>query len=90
MGLPRIAGEELIDVRINDVVIRLLKRDAADTSRDTLHSWCISVPDLADTCVRLAAAGIRVQEQTELLAVTDQEDTLGMRLQWVQASALVS
>jgi len=90
VGLPRNAGEELIDVRINDVVIRLLKRDAADTSRDTLHSWCISVPDLADTCVRLAAAGIRVQEQTELLAVTDQEDTLGMRLQWVQASALVS
>jgi len=89
-GLPRNPGDELIDLRINDVIIRLLKREAADTSRDTLHSWCISVPDLTATCSALTQAGIRVDSQSELLATTHQEDTLGMRLQWVQASALVS
>ena len=89
-GLPRNTGEELIDLRVNDVIIRLLKRDDADTSRDTLHSWCISVPDLTSTCSALMQAGIRVESQSELLATTHQEDTLGMRLQWVQASALIS
>ena len=87
-GLPRNPGEELIDLRVNDVIIRLLERDDADTARDTLHSWCISVPDLNETLVALRQAGIRVEAQSELLAVTHPEDTLGMRLQWVRASSL--
>ncbi|MDD2817670.1 MAG: hypothetical protein PHN51_02590 [Candidatus Nanopelagicales bacterium] len=87
-GLPRDLGQEVIDLRINDVVIRLAKRNEGESGRDTLHSFCIAVPNLADTCTRLQAAGIAVIAQSEVLAWTDPANTLGMKIQWVQASAM--
>ena len=87
-GLPRDAGQEVIDLQINDVVVRLAKRAEGEGGRDTLHSFCVAVPDLADTCKRLEAAGIAVVSQSEVLAWTNPVDTLGMKIQWVQASKL--
>ncbi|HBJ73031.1 MAG TPA: hypothetical protein DDY88_04825 [Actinobacteria bacterium] len=87
-GLPRAAGEEVIDLRMHDVVIRLAKRPADDVRRDQFDSFCLSVPDLADSCRRLEADGISVASQEGELAWTEQADTLGMKIQWVQASAL--
>ncbi len=87
-GLPRAAGEEVIDLRMNDVVIRLAKRAADDVRRDQFDSFCLAVPDLDDTLARLQADGIAVASRTGNLAWTQQADTLGMKIQWVQASAL--
>ena len=87
-GLPRDAGQEVIDLQMNDVVIRVAKRAEGESGRDTLHSFCIAVPDLADTCQRLEAAGISIASQSDVIAWTNSAHTLGMKIQWVQASAL--
>jgi len=87
-GLPRDADQEVIDLQMNDIVIRIAKRAEGESGRDTLHSFCISVPDLSETCQRLSAAGIGVTSQSDVLAWTNPADTLGMKIQWVQASAL--
>ena len=87
-GLPREDGTEAIDLQVHDVVIRFLRRAAGESGRDTLHSWCISVPDLNQTCARLESAGIGIESRSGSLAWTRAADTLGMRLQWVQADAL--
>ncbi|MFA7323001.1 MAG: hypothetical protein WC005_01455, partial [Candidatus Nanopelagicales bacterium] len=87
-GLPRAPGQDAIDLRIHDVVIRLSRRDAGDLARDTLDSFCLAVPDLADTCARLQAAGIRIDSQSDAMAWTTREDTLGMKIQWVPTAAI--
>lgn len=87
-GFPRDPGQEAIDLQVNDVVIRIAKKAEGESGRDTLHSFCIAVPDLADTCERLESAGIAVTSQSQVLAWTNPTDTLGMKIQWVQASAL--
>ncbi|MDO9486206.1 MAG: hypothetical protein Q7K25_09135 [Actinomycetota bacterium] len=88
VGLPRAAGEEVIDLQMHDVVIRLAKRAADDVRRDQFDSFCLSVPDLEDTCRRLEADGIAIARREGNLAWTKQEDTQGMKIQWVQASEL--
>ncbi|MDO8731889.1 MAG: hypothetical protein Q7L55_04860 [Actinomycetota bacterium] len=86
-GLPRAAGEEVIDLQMHDVVIRLARRPADDVRRDQFDSFCLSVPDLDDTCARLQADGIAIASREGNLAWTEQADTLGMKIQWVQAEA---
>jgi len=83
-GLPHAPGEEVIDLRMHDVVIRLARRAADDVRRDQFDSFCLSVPDLDDTCRRLEADGIAVERRDGDLAWTRQADTLGMKIQWVQ------
>ena len=87
-GLPHAADEEVIDLQMNDVVIRLAKRPADDVRRDQFDSFCLSVPDLDDTLARLQADGIATAARDGNLAWTDQRDTLGMNIQWVKASEL--
>lgn len=85
VGLPRGEGEEVIDLQVHDVVIRLAKRAVDDVRRDQFDSFCLAVPDLDDTLARLTADGIATQSREGDLAWTKQEDTLGMKIQWVQA-----
>ena len=87
-GLPHEAGQEVIDLRMHDVVIRLAKRASDDVRRDQFDSFCLSVPDLDDTCRRLEADGISIAQREGNLAWTSQVHTLGMKIQWVQASAM--
>lgn len=87
-GLPHEPGQEVIDLQVHDVVVRLAKRAEGDLARDTFASFCLSVPDLDDTCDRLAAAGIRVDARTDGLAWTNRDDTLGMSIQWVSKALL--
>ncbi|MDP2289314.1 MAG: hypothetical protein Q8M73_12210 [Actinomycetota bacterium] len=87
-GLPRAAGEEVVDLQMNDVVIRLARRAADDVRRDQFDSFCLAVPDLDDTITRLEADGITIVSREGNLAWTSKEDTLGMKIQWVQASEL--
>ncbi len=84
-GLPRVPGERAVDLRVNDVVIRLAQRVDGDTRRDQLDCLCLKVPDLDDTCARLEAAGIGIERRMGAFAWTRAEDTLGMKIQWVQA-----
>ncbi len=87
-GLPRSEGQEVIDLQMNDVVVRLAKRAADDVRRDQFDSFCLAVPDLDDTIARLEADGIAVVKREGNLAWTSRNDTLGMKIQWVQASEL--
>jgi len=89
-GLPRGDADEVIDLQMNDVVIRLAKRAPEDVRRDQFDSFCLAVPDLDDTIARLAADGIGVLSREGGIAWTRQEDTLGMKIQWVQESELPS
>ena len=87
-GYPTDPNQEVIDLKVYDIITRFTKRDTSSSDRDYLHSMCFSVPDLADTCDRLRAAGIRVTSQTEISAWTDAADTHGLLMQWVREDSL--
>ena len=87
-GYPTDAGQEVVDLKVYDIITRFTKRDTETSDRDYLHSMCFSVPDLADTCDRLRSAGIKVTAQTPTSAWSDAADTHGLLMQWVSESAL--
>ena len=87
-GYPTDPNQEVIDLKVYDIITSFTKRDTSSSDRDYLHSMCFSVPDLADTCDRLRAAGIRVTSQTEISAWTDAADTHGLLMQWVREDSL--
>ena len=87
-GYPTDAGQEVIDLKVYDIITRFSKRDETSSERDHLHSMCFAVPDLADTCDRLRAAGIRITSQDDTSAWSEAADTHGLLMQWVSAASL--
>jgi hypothetical protein len=97
VGAPRpgdFAGELTADLQIFDLVLRLASPQAPDSrwaqfleeGGERLASLAWSVDDLAATEERLRQAGIRVTERAGGVLVTDPADTLGLRMEWTQAT----
>jgi methylmalonyl-CoA/ethylmalonyl-CoA epimerase len=87
-------GEETADLAIFDLVLRLVTPRSPDSrwsafleaGGERLASLAWAVDDLAETEARLRDAGIRVTERAGSVLLPDPADTLGLQMEWTQAS----
>jgi catechol 2,3-dioxygenase-like lactoylglutathione lyase family enzyme len=93
---PLATGDPAVVLRIGDMSVRLVA-PAAEASpyarpprTSRYHSMALAVSDFATLDERLAGAGIGVQSREPGAVWTDPADTLGVRLQFVDAAALAS
>jgi methylmalonyl-CoA/ethylmalonyl-CoA epimerase len=95
LGRLRLAtDDDAIDVRIGDITVRLVvpaspvSRYARRGGNNAYHSLTLAVDDFAGIDARLAAAGIGVDEREPGSVWTVPADTLGIRLQFVDAATI--
>jgi catechol 2,3-dioxygenase-like lactoylglutathione lyase family enzyme len=96
--LGRSAREEVVDVRIGDMTVRLavplsdnslfVRSATAGTGR--YHSMTLAVDDFAHLELHLAEAKIGIVDRAAGTVWTDPADTVGLRLQFVDAAALAA
>jgi hypothetical protein len=90
-----VAVERTIDMRVGDVTLRLIT-PRTDASRymapllvgPRLWSYAISVPDLDGALAGLTGAGVEVLDRVGPVAWTDPATTLGVPLEWADASSV--
>jgi catechol 2,3-dioxygenase-like lactoylglutathione lyase family enzyme len=96
-ALPAGPGEEVGEVRIGDMTMRLVKAlsedsfyggGAAGEGWGRFHSMTLAVDDFAGLDARLSAAGIATVGRDDVSVWTDPNDTMGIRLQLLDAAAL--
>jgi methylmalonyl-CoA/ethylmalonyl-CoA epimerase len=91
---PAVAGDAAVMVRIGDMIVRLVA-PSSETSpyarpgrTSRYHSMTLAVADFDSLGDRLAAAGIGIQSREPAAVWTDPVDTMGVRLQLVDAASL--
>ena len=90
--------EESVDVRIGDMVVRLvvplsdtsLFVRSATTGSGRYHSMTLAVDDFARLDAHLADAKIGIVDRAEGTVWADPADTMGLRLQFVDAASIAA
>jgi catechol 2,3-dioxygenase-like lactoylglutathione lyase family enzyme len=91
-------ADKALDVRIGDMTLRLVAPASDDSmfagsvapGAGRYHSMALAVDDFALIDTYLAGAGIRTLLRDETTVWTDPGDTMGLRLQFVDAASLVT
>jgi catechol 2,3-dioxygenase-like lactoylglutathione lyase family enzyme len=95
-SLPAGPAEEVVEVQIGDMPMRLVKPvsddsiygGAAPEGWGRFHSLALTVDDFDHLDDRLSVAGIGTVGRDDISVWTDPEDTMGIRLQLLDAAAL--
>ncbi len=87
--------ERTIDLAVGDITVRLITPLSPDSRYASVldegarvYSFALSVPDLDATLADLEARGIPTIYRAGMLAATDPAATLGLRIDWTQATEL--
>ena len=89
-------GESAVDVRIGDMTVRLVEPSSdgsffawtAPTGTGRYHSLTLALDTFDEIDTHLAQAGIRTVQRNATDVWTDPRDTLGLRLQFVDAASI--